>query len=456
MSTRLADRRRLAPALAACALLAACSSDPEATAPPAPAESETTTPSAAPSMASPPPRAHNGLGPRVSLDVAGDLQRVLDGRAQALRDRDRPGFVSTLTTDPELLAMEERYFDNLAQLPLATFGYQLVASSLVRSAGGYSAVVEVTLQLAGYDAVPARTLDRVRFVPAGRGYRIASTTDPAWERRNLGVQQPWDIESIRVREGVGVLGVFDTATAAQAATLVGAAERGVADVAARVPYDDWSGTAVFYTLSDPAFLDSFDDLPGGDPDALDGVAFSVPAGEGDPATAATRFVMNPTVLSRRGKGLERLVRHELVHVAVGTHDDRAPVWLSEGIAEWVSVQALAPQERRVPARALAAAAERPVTMPSDASFNDDDAAEHYALAWWVCEWIATTYGAEAPWQVLDAFTTLEGADDRAVVRQVLKMSVDELARRGAELMVTTYAPEPDPPADPSESPTTTG
>ena len=74
----------------------------------------------------------------------------------------------------------------LAQLPLATFSYDLDPASLVRGKRSYSVVVEVALQLDGFDAVPVRTLDRFRFDQVGKQrpgrpprFRLApSTTEP--------------------------------------------------------------------------------------------------------------------------------------------------------------------------------------------------------------------------------------------------------------------------------------
>lgn len=434
-------------------VLTGCAGDPP---PPTAAPTSLAAPSA-PSPAgtgSATPSAEPPVLPQVSSDLVGDLQRVLDSRDDAVRTGDRAGFLRLLAGG-DVRTTEGGYFDNLAQLPIAGFTTRVVPASLVRTRDAYWGVVEITMQLTPYDAVPVRTVDRFRFQPTARGsYRIASTTDTGWEAANLGVRQPWDTEPVQVREGVGVLGVFDTADRRQAAGVVASVERGIADVSARVPFTEWGSRAVVYALSDPRFLAGFDDLPGGDPEALDGVAFSVPAGTDETTVASTRVALSPDLLPaaaarRVDPDLDRLVRHELVHVAVGTRDDTAPLWLSEGLAEWVSVQALAPDARDVPDSAVAAARRGIETMPTDASFNDDDAAVHYALAWWVCEWLAQTYGPDAPWTVLETFSTRAGDDQRAVVRELLGFSVDQLARRGADLMAAAYAPAAEPSASPS-------
>lgn len=462
MSTRPSVALTLVLAL----LLTACSS-PDPTAEPAGGPSSTPTvaptdgagPSLSPGAAETP---SVPALPAVPADVVGRLQRTLDSRAAAVLAGDRDAFLAGLAPRDSLRTTEGGYFDNLAQLPISTFSYRLEPASLVRTGDAYWGVVEVALQLTPYDALPALRLDRFRFVRAGDSFRVSSTTDREWEAANAGVQQPWDALPVTVRQGAGVLGVFDSATTRQADGVVASVERGLADVSARVPFDEWGAQAVVYVLADPRFLDGFDDLPGGDPEALDGVAFSVPAV--DDQVAATRFALSPSLLPRAGArrpdaALDRLVRHELVHVAVAERDDSVPVWLSEGVAEWVSWQAVAPEDRRVPSAALAAARRGIEVMPSDESFNDQDAAIHYALAWWVCEWLVQTYGSQAPWTVLEAFEQRPDDNPRKVVRDLLDISLDQLAQRGARLMRTTYAAPvaPSAPVSPTApaTPTTT-
>ncbi|WP_170219307.1 hypothetical protein [Nocardioides litoris] len=436
--------------------LAGCGGDPEPRSDASPSAAGGTASAAPSAPAGETPTVPADL-PRVTADLAATLQGVLDRRGAAVLDRDRPGFLATLADDPDLRTAEGGYFDNLVQLPLSQADYRLEPASLVRTGRAYWGVVAVTTRLTPYDATPVRTLDRYRFVPAAGGtFRVASTTDTRWEVEHPQLRQPWDTEPVTVVEGAGVLGVFDTADQRQRAGIVRSVERGIVDVAARVPFTEWGSQAVVYALADPRFLDSFEDVPGGDPEALDGVAFTVPSGTDETSVAGTRVALSPDLLPaaaarRVDPDLDRLVRHELVHVAIGPHDDTAPVWLGEGLAEWVSAQALPPQQRDVPDRAVAQARRGELrTMPTDEAFNDADAPVHYALAWWVCEWLAATYGPDGPFTLLKAFELSPAdADPARVVRDALGFSVDQLARRGASFLAQAYAPAP-PPASPTD------
>ncbi|WP_134765895.1 hypothetical protein [Nocardioides sp. 1609] len=452
--------------------LGACGGEPGDTSPPPtdPVAAPTTPAPAPATTAAPPtpgPEPTSGPPQVVPADVATTLQGVLDARATAVLTGDREGFRAGLAQDGDLLASEDRYFVSITQLPLTRFSYRLAPESLVRTGDGYWGVVEVTTRLGAFDQRAVHTLDRVRFARAGTRFVVDSTTDPAWEAAHLGLREPWETGTVTAVRAGGVLGVLDDGTAERGPELVAAVAAGVDDVSARVPYD-WSRTVVFYALSDPAFLAGLDEVPGGDPQALDAVAFTVPVGPeaGDDAIASTRFALNRGALDRLGRrrsgDLARLVRHELTHVAVGAHDDEAPVWLSEGVAEWLSVQAIAPEDRRVPARTLAAARAGALRLPAEDAFNDEDAAEHYALAWWIVEWLVQARGEQGVWDLLDAFTDRPDEDDARVVRQVLNLPLAEVARRGADLMARTYAPavaEPTdgaPPTGPAESSPPTG
>ena len=370
-------------------------------------------------------------------DVSSAIRNALDARSAAVRRADPEAFARSLGGRRAFRDQQQTWYSNLTQLPLAHFRYRFDPRSLVRDGDGYWVTVDEVMQLDGYDAAPVIRPDRFRLAarPGSARMRLTSVTDARWESAHRVQQQPWDLGPVEVRVGAGVLGVFDAASVETAGDLLTSVEAGIGDVSAWVPYD-WSRTVVVYALTDPAFLDSLEDVPGDDPGDLDAVSF--PAGEG------TRFVLNPRVVADAGPGRDRLVRHELTHVAVGVHDDLAPVWLSEGLAEWVSVRPLAPEDRRLPDTALRAAKkaaeEGRADLPDDASFNDEDSEAHYGLAWWAVEYVADSYGDEAPWLLLDALAT-PGADPDTVLRDQFATSTRELAEQADRMILATYAGE---------------
>ncbi|MCY7395092.1 MAG: hypothetical protein LH468_02890 [Nocardioides sp.] len=435
--------------------LTACSEDAAAPAPAAgdPAYVAVPSPAAVPSATADPLAAA-----KAAPDVVQGLRRVLQQRASAISGGDQQAFRAGLAGDPSFRSQQSQYFENLRQLPLQVFALTSDPATIVRDGSSYRVNVRVTLQLDGYDAVPVTTVDRYLFTtrPQGGRLRLSSVTDAAWEARNQVQSQPWDAGPVVVRAGVGVLGVFDPGSVASADRLVASLEQGLTAVSAVVPYP-WSRTVVVYALSDGAFLNSIPDLPGGEADDLDAVAFPVladtvaDAASGPSVVAGTRLALNPRMLGRAGPGRDRLLRHELTHAAVGVHDNHAPTWLGEGLAEYVSVQAEPPELRRVQPDALAAAEAGFTDLPRDRGFYDQDAAAHYGLSWWACEYVAATAGPAAVWSLLDQLEAAgvqspQGVADRArqdaVLLAVGGANARTLARKAGKLLVTTFAPPP--------------
>lgn len=373
-------------------------------------------------------------------DVAASLQRVLDRRTRALVDGDRGAFDTGLAADPRFRRNQGTYFENLRRLPVALLDVRVDPATLVRDGRGYWVVVQQRLQLEGYDAAPVVSLDRYRFVPARRPGRflLASVTDPEWERENEVLEQPWESGPVEVRTAPGVLGVLDAAVAPDADELLADASAAAGDVAAAVPYD-WPQAVVLYALSDTDFLDSLTEVPGGDPEDLDAVAFPLPAGTEEKGEAATRVVLNPRVLDRDGVARDRLLRHEITHVALGAHDDQAPLWLQEGLAEYVSVGPLPLGLRRPSQQVLDAAHAGFSDLPPEDGFHGDDAPIHYALSWWACEYLAAEQSEDALWRLLDAYAD-PTRDPEQVLHDTVGLWPRDLARAAGELLVRTFDP----------------
>ncbi|MEO6605723.1 MAG: hypothetical protein ABIN55_08925, partial [Aeromicrobium sp.] len=130
----------------------------------------------------------SGTPTRADLsEVAPQMERILQQRARALKKHDEQGFLATVDrSDQSFVDQEMVYFANLVQLPVGTLSYGVDESSVVRTAGGYDAVVEVQLQLDGYDEMPVVRPARFHFTgdAEGDGLRIASDRDLSWEQRN--------------------------------------------------------------------------------------------------------------------------------------------------------------------------------------------------------------------------------------------------------------------------------
>lgn len=376
--------------------------------------------------------------------VAAQMQTTLDLRAAGLRRHDVARFRRSLDrADATLIGDQQVYFDNIEQLPVGKLRYRLDDSTItpVEGTDDYWAEVTLVLRLDGYDAVPARTRGRFRFTPSSDGQRlvIAATSDRRWSTDHPGNAQPWDLGPVRVKQAVGVLGVFDDETVADAAEVLDAASSGRYDVRSVVAADDSpvSSGVVVYAVHDPAFLRGLAGQTVGDPDRADGLTIAVPADSHDPArgVASYRVYLNPRVLTQQPAVLGRLVRHELTHATLGDRARGVPLWLNEGVAEYVSVRPMAPDRRRLPAAALRVGAGA-TELPGPAQFAGPDAEAWYAVSWWVCEYVASVYGEQVLFRLVDRLR--DGADQSAVLSELLGVTSAQLVQRGVTLMTTTY------------------
>ena len=388
-----------------------------------------------------PPPTYSGAG---YDDVAARMQHTLAQRAAGLRRHDVARFRRSLDrSDATLIEEQQVYFDNIEQLPVGKLRYVLDAKTIapVAGTGDYRAEVTLVLRLDGYDAVPARTRARFRFTPSADKQRlvIASTTDRRWASDHPGNAQPWDLGPVRIKQAVGVLGVFDDQTVGQAGAVLDAAANGRYDVRSVVGADDspTSSGVVVYAVRDPAFLRGLAGQTVGDPDRADGLTLAVPADAHDPArgVASYRVYLNPRVLGQPTAVLGRLVRHELTHATLGDRARGIPLWLNEGIAEYVSVQSMAPDRRRLPAAALRVA-EGARDLPGSAQFAGPDAEAWYAVSWWTCEYIARVYGEQTLFRLADRLR--DGADQGEAIESLLGTTSTQLVQRGVALMATTY------------------
>jgi hypothetical protein len=371
-----------------------------------------------------------------------ELQTLLGRRARAVRTGNFTAFLDGV--DParaKFRARQERYFLNLRELPLAAFGYSLDEGVTTLPDGRVQGVVELKMRLERYDALPVRTaaLFTFRQLPSG-AWVLSEDRNRAFERDNDIEPQPWDLMRIQVKEGDGVLGVFDEQSIDAAYQIIDEIEDGIRVIKQEVPVT-WSERVVVYALSDLRVLSGLDDLPGGDPNRLDGVAFPVRASPESPRLAAIRFMLHPRMIYRNDESRSRLVRHELTHVAIGRRDDRVPTWLSEGLAEYVSVQPIVPYERMISREALEAAQAGPDALPLDNEFNGPHSGANYGIAWYACEYLADAFGEKALWRLFDTMRAGGGTpedEQDAVLERLFGIDGDELARLAGRKIVNTF------------------
>jgi hypothetical protein len=376
-------------------------------------------------------------------------QRILNQRVRAVRHRDIDLFLRRVDHGSKgLMARQRRYFRNLVQLPLSSYGYrvldqQWVGLAVPRRWGEDVHIprVQLTMQLSGYDAVPVQRI--VGFVFSFRKGRATIVSDRTSTGKALyeGTPAPWDLTAITVRQDRGVLGIFDNGMRTAAGTITGTVRDGIDQIDRALPFT-WSGRVVVYSVQNPGVLASFTDVPGGSLDHLGALTFPTYAETGRSQVASTRMLLLPSSVHAGQPFLGRITRHELSHVAIGVRDDGAPAWLSEGIAEYLGARDVTQHDRIIPTTALSRAQTEDSGMPVSKTFNNTDQEWHYSLSWMACDYIADRLGESRLWELIDAMHnggdgTSDDAQDR-VLQQVLGFDGHELARRAAARIRTLY------------------
>ncbi|MFF8274848.1 hypothetical protein ACF05T_01830 [Streptomyces lateritius] len=317
------------------------------------------------------------------------IQTLLDRHARAVLARDEAAYAVDL--DPALAPAALREFEHLAEVPLGAWRYRL--KDFDRSGEGRAtARAELSYEIRGYDSGPVTT-ERVLDLAERDGRWYVSADRPA----SGAAQQLWqqgDVEAERGERSL-VLGVGQSPERLR--EIAAAADRAVPAVSAAWP-EKWAGRVVVLV---PASLDAMGGLLGAPAPSYRGIA-AVTTGEvrGGPDAPADRVIVNPEAYGELGAfGRQMVLTHETTHVATRAHTSPAtPVWLSEGLADWVAYRGsgrtaaqAAPELRRA-----VRAGDLPAGLPDDDIFafgGDADAlAQAYEGGWLACELIAEHWG----------------------------------------------------------------
>lgn len=366
------------------------------------------------------------------------IQRMLDRRAEAVRERDREAFLATVDRHAgRYRDRQRRVFDNLADVPVRSWDYRLTGTGGFRPAAGpghrVAARVELRYRLAGYDTAPVTGEEFLTLVRREDRWYVAGGGAPRTEPGGDGERTPrqlWEqgqVEVVRGRYSL-VLGVGQDR--ARLTELAKAADRAVPAVD-RVWPARWSRRVV---VEVPASLERMADLLGSPADGYRGIA-AVTTGEvgaGGAAGRADRVIVNPDAYPVLGDlGRQVVMTHETTHVATRTSTTRStPLWLSEGFADWVAYRDTGRDPRDVApelARAVAAG-DLPGELPrtDDFRFGRDatSLARAYEESWLACRMIADRWGERKLVEFYRAVGDAPAAGQRAAVTAALLTVLD--------------------------------
>jgi hypothetical protein len=341
---------------------------------------------------------------RVRPDSSG-LSRLFATRRRAVLAHDRTAWLSSI--DPRSTAFrarQEAIFDNLAEVPLADWTYQVLddgsqaPADPAGSAAGPTRSVKVRTgyQVRGLDSVPSTTEQVFTVVRRSDRWLLAD------DGNRTSVEQPWDFGPVRVVRGDHVL-VMGTARRSTLRHFTHLGDQAVTKVSS-VWGTSWPRRAVLLV---PRTQAEFGRLLRRSPDGLGQVA-AVTTGDIGPseqspagttgAAGNDRIVLNPAAFGRLASlGQRVVITHEMTHVAVRQSTaGPVPIWLSEGFADYVAYLGSG-VSRQVAAGDLLSLVRRgkgPQRLPEEADFDPTrtDIAPAYSGAWLACSLIAESEG----------------------------------------------------------------
>ncbi|HST66556.1 MAG TPA: hypothetical protein VLM05_15330 [Mycobacteriales bacterium] len=358
------------------------------------------------------------------------VRTLLDRRGAALLRHDRAGWLAGV--DPAATALRTRQaalLTGIAPVPLGVWRYTVETgdqAGRTERGGAWTVLTTLHYTLRGVDTVPTARPVVLTFTHRGGRWLIAADdrVAPDGSRTWRG---PWEHGRMLVRQGVhslvlahpanarrldGVAAVVD-AVVPRVRKVVGG--RLPTRVAVIVPDDQKEMSAlvgehlVLGTIAAVAVADSVDT-------ARD-------------RAVGQRIVVNPANIDRLGAlGRRVVLEHEVTHIATrGFTGATMPIWLVEGLADWVGYtdSGLPAHQVADQLRAALRAGGWPGKLPGQADFRGDSPrlALAYEEAWSACRLIATRAGAAALVRLYRAVGT--AADPAAALDKQLRAVLGE-------------------------------
>ncbi|MBE3073811.1 MAG: hypothetical protein IMZ75_02525 [Actinobacteria bacterium] len=345
-------------------------------------------------------------------------QDLLSTRAAAVKARNKRAWMATV--DPADSAFRGRQsvaFDNLIKLPLGQFSYGPVqpapalAAARAQRVGPKAWVTTVTgtYSLAGFDRAPRAFAAMYTLLHRPDGWRIADDTD------GVTALQMWDLPRLRVRRGQSCI-VIGNAPEAPMRDYSAIADSAVRRVS-RVWGTDWNAHVVIVT---PSTTEEFAKLLLRSSDeGLDQVA-AITQGVIDPGLRAQEdlVVINPKAFTAlQPMGRRMVITHELTHVAArSSTTGPVPIWLTEGMADYVGYSGLDLPRERVASEllTLVRAGKGLTELPTEVDFDPSrtQIAPSYSESWLAVSRLVDLYGQAqvvAFYRVVAAGSTVDRA-----------------------------------------------
>ena len=374
------------------------------------------------------------------------IRALLEARATALSDGDREAFMATVDrVNGDLVHQQQLLFDNLQKLPVAEISYTVddgagfVAAEVEGDDPVFRPRVFEQVRL-NIDELPVTNIIENTFVRRGQGWLLGAESKPGEHETDHEAQwRPW-------------AGAVPLAVARSGSLLVVVDRRrnefGPALAREMVGYIRFAARALGV---DPSYDVLVDATTVGDPIGVSTVDGEQAAAatltvthfgvddEEDPRYAGTRIKVNPDQADRVVSDTQ-VMRHELTHFLTVRRLAAAPIWVTEGLAEWVSTAPstlgeLVITDASVIEDALAA----PHRLPTDGRWGQDPTTD-YLVARAAISHVVESFGVAKVFEMGRAYARIAGDDpdqksDRAL-RRVLGITEAQLVTATWEALAT--------------------
>jgi hypothetical protein len=346
---------------------------------------------------------------------------LLAGRANAVLKGNLRGFLAVVDPkQPQLVARQRVLFTNLRKFGFAKLTYFAAEERQVPELTKYgpdafTTRVMMRYQLAGLDTKPVQTDLGYTFVQRSGVWVLVEDSAIDAELSRDGHRQPWDYQEIAVVRRGKVVVVVDKREVALGEKIAKVSQ-GAVDAVRRHWPRPWNGAVMVVAMAEPRVMSLL--WTSGSGSGWTVAAKAVTLYDGEPigpktrAPVSSRIVVNPAV---RKQLTEDLLAHEMTHVATTPIGSNTPIWLVEGLAEYVRCASIEddPHWTVDPYRKMVRSKYLPgmKVLPGPAEF-DASGDKAYGQSWWITSYLESKLGEKG---VASLYTDLAQHNSTATI-----------------------------------------